>query len=146
MKVILLQNVPKLGQKNDIKNVSEGYARNMLFPRGLAKPADSGTLKNIQTKNQIKNKQAQSAENRVAVAFKKLAAAKIIIKEKANEKGSLFAQVHLKEIAAAANSAGIPIEENWIKLENPIKEVGETTVNLEALGQKGQFVVEVVGK
>lgn len=146
MKVILLQNVPKLGQKNDIKEVSQGYAQNMLFPRNLAKPADSGTIKSIENKNKAAGNQKKSAENRIAVTFQKLSEQKLIIKEKTNEQGHLFAQVHLTEIAAAAKKAGQEIEESWIKLENPIKEVGETAVNLEAMGQKGKVVVEVVSE
>ncbi len=143
MKVILLQNVPKLGQKGDIKNVSEGFARNCLIPQKKVKSVADGEEKDDQNKSEYKAQKEEVLNDKVSNIFKQLATKKVLIKEKANEKGHLFAQVHLKEIADAVGSIGLDISEDWIHLEKPIKEIGEFVIPLEAFGQKGKVKIKI---
>lgn len=146
MKVILIQNVPKLGQKGDIKEVNDGYARNCLIPSQKAKPVTTGEVKNIQNLKEHKSKEGNVLINKVKVIFSQLEKKEILISEKANEKGHLFAQVHVKEIADAIGNLGFDISEDWINLEKPIKELGEFNIPLEAFKQKGSVRVKIEGK
>jgi len=140
MKVILLQNVSKLGQKGDIKDVSEGYAGNFLLPRGLAKFASQGEVKSLKNQKDKQKQQEDTIQKTTKDLLSKIAGQKISLKENANEKGHLFAQVHLREIADAISSQlAVEISEDWINLENPIKEIGEFDIKLEAYSKKVQF-------
>jgi large subunit ribosomal protein L9 len=146
IKVILLQNVPKLGQKGDVKSVSEGYARNFLIPQNEVKLATGGEVKNIVNKKNAENKKEEVLHNKVKTIFSKLGSKEVVITEKANEKGHLFAQVHLKEIADAISELGFDISEDWINLKDPIKEVGEFDIQLEAFGEKGRVKLKIEAK
>ncbi len=144
MKVILLQNVSKLGQKGEIKNVSEGYANNFLLPRGLAKFASTNEIKRLQKESQKKEETQMKIQEETKKILDDISGSKITIKEKANEKGHLFAQVHIKEIAdAISKQLGFDISEDWINLKNPIKEIGEFNINLEAYHQKIKIKVYI---
>lgn len=147
MKIILLKDVPKVGRKYDVKDVSEGYAANMLIPRGLAVPATASTLKKL-----AEEKEKNSAEQRIQdeLLAKNLDTLKTLtlnMVQKANEKGHLFAGVTkemlIEEIKKAAR---LNIDPDSIVLEKPIKETGEHKVTVEALGRKVQFTVVIEGK
>jgi large subunit ribosomal protein L9 len=146
MKVILLQNVPKLGQKGEIKDVNEGFARNSLIPRKLVKTATSAEIKKIRDEENRNKSMKQKVQNKAGNIIRQLNGREVEIKEKANEKGHLFAQVHLTEIADAIATLGFDISEDWIILENPIKEIGEFEVPLQAYETKGKIKVVVVGE
>jgi len=139
MKVILLQNVKKLGIKGDVKEVSEGYASNFLFPRQLAKFASHGDVKSLVYGKNKKKEQEDTIQKTTKDLLIRIAGTKISLKMNANEKGHLFAQVHLKEIADAISSQlKTEISEDWINLTEPIKETGEFGIKLEAYGKKVQ--------
>jgi len=140
MKVILLQNVKKLGLKGDIKEVSEGYASNFLLPRKLAKFASQGDVKSLVHDKKKKKEQEDTIQKTTKDLLVKIAGTKISLKENANEKGHLFAQVHLKEIADTISSQlNVEISEDWINLTEPIKQIGEFDIKLEAYGKKVQL-------
>ena len=120
MKVVLLTDVQSLGRKFEIKNAAFGYARNYLFPNGLAAPADRATLKKVESlKRQYEANQAKK-KTQADRLVDELAETMIIIKAKANEQGHLFAKIGKKEISEAT---GLP--EEIIMLETPIREIGE---------------------
>lgn len=147
MKVILLQNVPKVGQKGDIKKVSDGYANSFLIPRGLAKFASTSEIKKVENQRKKKKQKEETIAKTAKALLDKISGSKITIKESANENGHLFAQVHLKEIAdAISKQLGEEISEDWINLENPIKEVGEFDINLEAYGNKTKIKLFIEAK
>ena len=143
MKVILLKNIPKIGQKGDVKELKEGYVRNMLLPKGLAKIATTTEL-NVLKKQAEKNKEYQNAElSKALEIFKKLEGRTIILKEKTNEKGHLFARVGKQEIISAVkNSTGIFLPEDWFEL-SAIKEVGEYEIKLVFENLRKKFVLKV---
>lgn len=143
MKVILLQNVPRLGQKGDIKDVSEGYAMNMLIPRKLVKFATDSDIKQVKNQKDSKNKKSDLLQNKAHGLINAVNGKNITIKQKANEKGHLFAQIHIKEIADAIGELGFNISEDWINLEKPIKEVGEFTIEIAAYGKTGKVLLTV---
>jgi large subunit ribosomal protein L9 len=147
MKVVLLQNVPKVGQKGDIKNVSDGHANSFLIPRGLAKFASPAEVKKIENQKKKQKQQKETIAKSAKDILNKISGSKISIKESANENGHLFAQVHLKEIADAISSQlKEEVSEDWINLQNPIKEVGEFDINLEAYGAKTKIKLFIEGK
>lgn len=126
MKVILLQDVSKLGKAGDIVNASDGYARNMLLPKGLAKEATAGNIKAAEAKkaadaaNRAERKKAAEAVKEV------LASAEIKVKSKGGEGGRLFGAVTNVDIAAAIKEQyDFDIDKKKIALPQPIKTAGE---------------------
>jgi len=147
MKVILLQNVKKLGQKGDIKEVSEGYASNFLLPRKLAKFASQGEVKSLVHDKNKKEQQEATIQKATKDLLTKIAGSKISLKENANDKGHLFAKIHIREIADAISSQlNTEISEDWINLTEPIKETGEFDIKLEAYGKKVQIKLFIESK
>lgn len=144
MKVVLLENVKKLGKVGDVVNVSDGYAANFLFPRKLAQVATPDILKRVE---QLKaNKAAGEKEeiNKLTELSRNIKDKKIIISAKAKG-GKLFGSIDAAVIAKEIkNQLGIEIAKENIKLESPIKETGEKKVNIEFLKNiKTNIIVEV---
>ncbi len=124
MKVILLQDIKSLGKKGDIKTVADGYARNFLFAKGLALPADSG---NVNRRNhEIKIQQDQSAKD-LAVAerqAKDLTDAVVVVYAKAGEAGKLFGSVTNGDLAKALEEMGYSVDKKKIEPTEQIKSLG----------------------
>lgn len=144
MKVVLLENVKKLGKVGDVVNVSDGYAANFLFPRKLAQVATPDILKRVE---QLKaNKVANEKEeiNKLSELSRSIKDKKIIISAKAKG-GKLFGSIDAGIIAKEIkNQLGTEIGKENIKLESPIKETGEKKVNIEFLKNiKTNVIVEV---
>ncbi|MCH3971607.1 MAG: 50S ribosomal protein L9 [Oscillospiraceae bacterium] len=125
MKVVLLQDVKALGKKGELVNASDGYARNYLMPRGLAKEA------NAQAMNELKNAEASKAykiktETETAqAAAEKLEGKSIRLTAKAGQAGKLFGSVTPREIAAAIQKQfGISVDKRKITLDAEIKAFG----------------------
>lgn len=128
MKVIFLQNVKKVGQKDQVKEVNNGYAMNFLIPQKLAVEATPTMIKNLEKKLSEKADRVEkgSAEFRANVA--KLDGFTLSIKKKANAEGHLFSSVTTKDIAAALIINGIHLEEKDLELFSPIKKIGEVEI------------------
>lgn len=126
MKVILFKDIDKLGQKNDLKNVSDGYALNYLFPLKLAQPASAANLKNINDQAQKILAHKDKLDNQWEKISKILAGKKLVIKKSASVKGKLFAAVSIDDISAAIKkTVGIIIDKTQISLAGDhIKEIG----------------------
>ncbi|QQG46359.1 MAG: 50S ribosomal protein L9 [Candidatus Niyogibacteria bacterium] len=125
MKVLLLQDVAQLGQKGDIKEVKDGYGRNFLLARGLAKLLTPDVLQEAEALR----KQRESAHILEASAFetalKNLKDKNIVIEAKANEQGGLFRAVSAKQILASLKKSGIEkIKEEDLLIKEPIKKIG----------------------
>ncbi len=142
MKVVLLQDVPGLGQKNEVKNAAGGYARNFLFPRGLAKPATETTLKELSAlKDRQEREKSQEYENFKALA-EKLNSLVLTFKVKVGEKGRAFGSVTAVKIRDALKKEGIRVAKEWVVLEEPIKTAGEKTVEVKfPMGVRGKIKV-----
>ncbi len=147
MKVIFLSEVPRVGKKDDVKEISDGYAMNFLFPRKLAVLATPKALAELEIR---KKEIAIEREVREDLLMKNLEEIKgkiITIKTKADENGHLFAQVHKKEIVDAMKQQGhADISEEFIALEKPIKEIGEHNVPILIKGKKSSFKLIVEKK
>jgi large subunit ribosomal protein L9 len=127
MKVVLLQNVKSLGDRGDIKEVSDGYARNFLFPKNLAKVATEKAILEIE---KIKMKEIMTEEKDL-VKTEKLAARlegeEFFIKAKTNSQGKLYGGVGPIEIAEVLNKKRFKVAKEQIKI-SPIKEIGDHDV------------------
>src|SRR3989344_1774209 len=136
MKVILLQNIKGFGQIGDIKNVSDGYARNFLFPKKLAKIATDGAMKEVEMLQ--KKREVMDAKNaeRMQKAAEVLKDTAIEFQKKASPAGTLFSSVTKQEIAEElTKKSGVQIEPDMIGLSEKgehLKQMGDhdITVNL----------------
>jgi large subunit ribosomal protein L9 len=132
MKVVLLDNIKGIGQVGDIKDVSDGYARNFLFPRNAARSASEGVLKDVQTLKLKKLQELALAKDKAQELATKLAGIQLELTGKANDKGTLFAGIEAHHVADAVTSAaGVKISPDMVKLPEHIKTVGEHQVVLE---------------
>lgn len=131
MKVILTQDVKKLGAKGQILDVSDGYARNYLIPQGLAEEATKTKIKEIQEKN-LKEERKKSSEKEKAEALKtQLDGKNVEIKVKAGTSDKLFGAVTAKEIADAIQAQfAITLDKKKIEIGDPIKHLGTYNVKL----------------
>jgi len=145
MKVILLQDVPHVGQKYDVTDVAPGLAMNKLIPQHLAEVATEGALRAIADKR-AEIEAARAREMEVLVGhIDTIEAADVHIAAKANDKGHLFAAVPMETIAEKLSEAtGLAIKPELIVLPQPIKEVGghEITVSLGEKEAKVKVAVE----
>ena len=129
MKVILLEDVKSHGKKGDIVNVSDGYARNMLFPKKLAVEASPKNINDLKLQKAHEEKVAK--ENlEAAKAFKEeLETTEVTVTIKGGETGRPFGAVSTKEIAEAAKAQlGYDIDKKKMQLSSPVKELGPTMV------------------
>jgi len=144
MKVILLQDVPKIGKKFDVKDVSNGYALNFLLPRKQAKMATVKAIQEIEAEKKKYLETQKIVDEKLLETINKLKDLKIEIKANTNEEGKLFAGIGAKEIAEAISeqSGGI-IDSKIIELENPIKEIGEHTIKIIVGNEKIELTMSV---
>lgn len=131
MKVVLLKDVKNVGKRDDILTVSDGYARNFLFPQKLAAEATPGALKEIQRKRAAQD--AREAEL-LAEAKNKAAALKdqvITLEVKCGDKGRLYGSVTSAEVAEALEKQhGIKVDKRKIDIGDPIRETGIRTISV----------------
>jgi large subunit ribosomal protein L9 len=144
MKVILLKDVAKVGKKFDVKEVSDGYALNFLIPQGKAKTATTDGLAKVEVLKATADAERKIQEDLLAKNMHEIDGKVFEIKEKANDKGHLFAGIHKERVAEIlSESVHFSVEPTCIELEKPIKEVGEYDIVLKALNNKAtiKFVV-----
>ena len=129
MKVILLEDVKSLGKKGEVVKVSDGYARNMLFPKKLGIEATAGNMKNLEQKRKIDEKNAAEELKRAQEFAKNLETKSVTVGIKVGTGGKTFGSVSTKEIAdAAKKQLGIDIDKKKMVLASPLRELGETQV------------------
>jgi len=131
MKVILLMDVKGSGKKDEIINVSDGYARNFLFPKKMAVEATPGAMKEIQRKQAAAD--AREAERRAEATAKaeQLKDKTINMKVKCGDKGRLYGSITTAEIAAELEKQhGVKIDKRKIDLSDPIRTVGDVQVKV----------------
>lgn len=144
MKVLLKQDVKNIGKKNEIHEVSDGYARNFLFPRDLAAPADATALNMVRTKNEAKEHHAAEALAAAQQLADSIKDKTIVIKTKGNG-GRLFGKITSKEVALhLGQQVNHEIDKRKVELEREIKEFGtySATVKLHP-GVTSTFKVKV---
>lgn len=143
MKVILLQDVARIGRRFEVKDVPDGHALNFLIPRKLAEPASRENVKNLEAR---KNKAAVTqagAEEAFKATCEKLAQSGLTLALSANEKGHLFQGVKAEDIATHVSKEVGPLLPNQVVLDAPLKEVGEHTVTIVSGDEKGDFTLTI---
>lgn len=131
MKVILLENVKKLGSKGDVVEVSDGYGRNYLIPRGLAVAADASNVKQLQHEKKVEQRKEARELQEAQDLKRQLESMSISLEVKSGDKGRLFGSVTAGDIAEAVKKhAGIKLDRRKIELSDPIKSVGEYSISV----------------
>lgn len=131
MKVILKQDIKGVGKKDQVINAADGYARNFLFPKNLAVPADSGNMNNLKAKNDsIQYRKGEDLKEAKEIA-ERMKTITVKISVKAGENGRLFGAVTAKEIAEALKKDfGIEVDKKKVMLQESIKVAGATKVDI----------------
>ncbi|MGH7262535.1 MAG: 50S ribosomal protein L9 [Candidatus Rokuibacteriota bacterium] len=128
MKVILLDDVPKLGRRGEVREVAEGYARNYLLPHRLVLPATAANLKQLEQIKQHQEVRSQRAKADADAQAKKIEVLTFSQVRQASEEGRLYGSVGVQDLAAFLAQNGIPVEKRRIGLDEPIKTLGEYAV------------------
>ena len=130
MKIIFLQDVEKTGKKYEIKDVTAGYARNFLIPKGFAKIADEKTIKWAEMQKEIslqKTEKDLEETQKIASSIERL---ELVIPIKIGKEGQLFESVSAQKIIEKLKEAGFEIKKKQIVLDKPIEEVGEFPIKI----------------
>ena len=131
MKVILLKDVKGTGKKNEVKEVSDGYARNYLLPKKLAVPADNTNMKELNEKNKSKELKAQKEYEAAVELGKKMEELNVVIYAKAGDGGRLFGSITSKDIAEQIKKQhNIEVDKRKITLDEPIRVLGSRFVDI----------------
>ncbi len=139
MKVILLKDVKGLGKARDIKEVSDGYARNCLIKQGLAEEATAVKVNSLNIKKGAEEFHRQEEIKALKEQAKNLNGKEVSVKIKCGENGRIFGSVTTKEIADAINELGFNVDKKKISLKDTIKNLGTYTVEV-------KFLPEVIAK
>lgn len=144
MKVILLQDVHKVGRKYQVAEVSPGFARNFLFPGKKAEVATKAALKRYEALKERHNQELAVREELLVKSLGDLATITVKMTGKANEQGHLFAGLHQAEIAQAIKEqTDIDLLPEHITLKKPIKEAGVHPINITIGEHRGKVTLEV---
>jgi large subunit ribosomal protein L9 len=130
MKVILLQDVDRVGRRGSVQNVADGYGRNFLIPRKLAVPATDANMKFAQAQSKKVEIQEAKEEKSASELKAELDNISVTIPMKAGEGDMLFGSVTTASIAEALEKQGYTIDKRRIELEEPIKRLGDHHVSV----------------
>jgi len=140
MKVIFLEDIPRVGKRYEIKEVNDGYAINFLFPKKLAEPATKEAIKKLEQKQKEIQIEKEIQLELLEKSLKELKDKVVILKVKADEKGHLFSGIHKKEIVEALEKEHrAKVGEEFLILEKPIKEIGEFEIPVEIKNKKSSL-------
>ena len=138
MKVILSKDVPQLGRAGEIKEIKDGYFRNFLMPLGLAALATPAKIKEIESKRQKHEEELSELKSKTLAAPDQLAQTQIIFELKATPQGHLYKGVGERDIAEKLRALGFKtVSEEWVLIENPLKETGQFEVEIKTPFQEG---------
>jgi large subunit ribosomal protein L9 len=144
MKVIFLKDVPKVGKRFEAKDVSDGYARNFLIPNKLVEIATKKSLSKLEMLRSLHAEKVKETEARLMKELENIKGKTITFAEKANEKGHLFAGIHVAELLPLiSKELGLELHPEHIKLDKPIKELGEHQVEVHIQDKTAEITVVV---
>ncbi|HUS58496.1 MAG TPA: 50S ribosomal protein L9 [Planctomycetota bacterium] len=130
MELLLRQDVEKLGNRGDVVNVSDGYARNFLIPRGIATKATAENKKTLEVQRHAEERRQEAKVQELLETAKKVQSISCTVSAPASPEGHLFGSIGPEQIAAAFRADGMPIEPKMIQMDAPIKELGVFTVTV----------------
>ena len=130
MKVILLQDIEKIGKKYEVKEVADGHARNFLIPKGLVKIASKEAIEWASMQSEIKNKKTEEDLQKIQEIASKIDGLELLISVKAGDKGQLFEKINAQKISEKLKEQGFDVKKDQIDIKKPIEEIGESLVKL----------------
>jgi len=134
MKVILREDVEKLGKAGEVVKVADGFGRNFLLPRRLAVPANVRNLKSLEHDRRVIEARVKKTRKTAESLATRLSSVSITIPAKAGEEGKLFGAITSRDIAEALGKAGVPVDRKTVLLSDPIKQLGDYKVKIKAGG------------
>ena len=140
MKVIFLQDVPKVGRKHDVKEINDGYVMNFLIPRKMAVLATPSAVAELEKRKKNIEIEREVQTDLLMRSLEEIKGKVVVIKGKANPKGSLFKAIKADEIVSEMHKQHhAEISAEFIVLEKPIKEVGEFEIPIKIKDKKSSF-------
>ena len=130
MRIILLQDIDKLGKKYEVKEVADGFARNFLIPKNLAKIATKQTVKWSQTQKEIHEKKAEQGLKKIQEFVSQIDGYELVLPTKVGEENQLFESITSQKISEKLKEAGFEIKKTQVDLTDPIKELGEFPIKI----------------
>lgn len=147
MKIILKKDVESVGSAGDLVNVSDGYARNFLIPRGLGIEASSRSMKALEDEMEVAARRVQKKKKAAQSMARQLEGVTCNISRKVGQQDKMFGSVTTKDIGNALREQGIEIDKRNILLEEPIKSLGEFSVKIKLeSGVSADIKVVVAGE
>jgi large subunit ribosomal protein L9 len=136
MKVILLQDVPNVGESGSIQNVSDGFARNYLIPQGLAEMGTPGRIKQAEQRIHAQQRKIEKQEAEMQDLSDRIDGLRVEIEARVGKQGRLYGSITAPEIASAVSSAlGEEIDRRRVELSDPIRSAGEHSVAIHLVGR-----------
>lgn len=130
MKVILLQDIEKIGKKYEVKEIKDGYARNLLIPKGLVKIATNDALKWLEVQKETGAKKAEEELKKTQSLASGIDGAEVVIPVKIGEKDQLFEKVNAQRISEKLKEMGIEVKKSQIDLPEPLQTLGEFPIKV----------------
>jgi large subunit ribosomal protein L9 len=146
MKVILLRDVAKLGKRFSIIDTPDGYALNKLIPQGLAQPATPENVKRVEARAKGVAEHAHHDAEALKAVMSQLETSPLVLTMEANAQGHLFKAVKAADLVEAAKALGLTLPEPAIRIPEPIKSIGEHTVQIAQGAVKGTITIAVNAK
>lgn len=141
MKIILSQDITGVGRKGEVKNVSDGYARNFLLPNKLGQIATPSAIASAEKLKKQMEQDKDVQKDILEKNIKGLNGLKVQLKAKANEKGHLFSIIHPDEVSKILKEQHhLDIPSKFIEIEKPVKELGEHTLKV----KNQEFILDVL--
>jgi len=130
MRIVLLQDIDRLGKKYEVKEVKDGYARNFLIPNKLAKEATKEILQWAEVQKEIQEKKAEEGLKKAQELASAIDGLEVNISVKLGDQGQFFESINQQKISEKLKEIGFDIKKSQIELAEPIKEVGEFPVKV----------------
>lgn len=146
MKVILLKTVNKIGKEGDIKDVSDGYARNFLIPKGLAQSATEESVYVVKERKKQKIEKQKKEANRISKTMKNINRQNFDIFAEADDNGTLYAGIDQNGIVRELEKNGFRLTIKEIDLKKKIKKIGQYKIRLNSKGESAEITVNIIKK
>jgi large subunit ribosomal protein L9 len=145
MKIVLRQDVPKLGEAGTIQTVANGYARNYLIPQGMAVVATPGEIKTAEHNMKVRERKVQRQEDQMQSLADKIAGTRLEFTARAGEQGRLFGSVTTSDIAEQLNARiGEDVDRRKIQLTEPLRTIGEHQIEVHLVGRLRPAITVVI--
>ena len=130
MKVILLQDIEKIGKKHEVKEIKDGYVRNLLIPKGLVKVATNDALKWLEAQKETETKKSEEELKKIQFLATGVDGVEVVIPVKVGEQDQLFEKVNVQRISEKLKEMGFEVKKSQIDLPEPLQSSGEFPVKI----------------